>query len=152
MFIRKLHFTVPLAALAVVGLLSAQPPAAGHRAERRGKARAFIASYLGLTESQKTRAKEIFEAARVQAQPVAAQLKQGHQALREAVKAGKSDAEIDALARQQGALMGQLSATRAKAFAKLYTLLTPEQKDKADQLREHVRGALGFGREFHSPK
>ena len=134
MFIGKsLIGTMTVAALATASVVWAQGPARGERA------RQFLSTYLGLTDSQKTQAKEIFEAARAQAKPIAAQLKQGRKAVRDAVKAGKPDAELDALAAQQGALMGQLAAIRAKSHAKMYALLTPEQRDKLDKLGELAR-------------
>jgi len=134
-----------VAALAAASVLWAQAPAPGSRPARGERARQFLLTYLGLTDSQKTQAKGIFDAARAQAAPIAAQLNQGRTALRDAVKAGKPDTELDALATQQGALMGQLAAIRAKALAKMYPMLTPEQKDKLDQLRGFVRGRFGHG-------
>ena len=145
MFARIRFLAVAAAMLAVGTDAYAQTPGTGIRTQRRERARAFIASYLGLTESQKAQAKDVLDAARTQAAPVAAQLKQGHVTLRDAVKAGKSDAELDALAREQGALMGQLAAIHAKSFAKLYPMLTPEQQDKLDHLREMAMLRLGRG-------
>ena len=131
--------------LVTASVLSAQGPAAGSGPARREKARQFLSTYLELTDSQKAQAKGISDAARAQAEPIAAQLKQGRTALRDAVKAGKPDAELDALGAQQGALMGQLAAIRAKSFAKMYLLLTPEQKDKLDKLGELARRRFGVG-------
>jgi Spy/CpxP family protein refolding chaperone len=68
-----------------------------------------------------------------------AQLKAGRQQLAEAVKSGKGEAEIERLSNQQGVLMGQLTAIRAKAMEKGYALLTPEQRQKAGQLRDHFQ-------------
>ena len=49
------------------------------------------------------------------------------------MKGGKAAPEIDRIATQQGVLQGQMTAIRTKALAKIYALLTPEQRQKADQ-------------------
>lgn len=97
------------------------------------------AAALGLTDAQKAQAKTIFQEARDAARPVTQQLREARAALREAVKAQKSDAEIDALAANEGALLGKLSAIRTKAAAKFYGILTPEQQQKFDSLRAGPR-------------
>jgi Spy/CpxP family protein refolding chaperone len=66
------------------------------------------------------------------------QLKANRQALSAAVKANDV-AQIHSLSAQQGHLQGQLLGIRTEAQAKVYALLTPEQKAKADQMREKVR-------------
>ena len=54
------------------------------------------------------------------------------------MKAGKSDAEIDQLSVQIGSLMGQMTAVHTMAFAKFYALLTPDQRTKAQEMRDHM--------------
>lgn len=127
------------------GLLLAQATGVGRM--RRGEhLRQFIANRLGLTDSQKAQAKAIFDAAREQAKPLAEQLKQGHADITAAVKADKSDAELQALADKQGSLTGQLAGIHAKSMAKFYALLTPDQKAKADQLHGRMRGFIAGAR------
>lgn len=117
------------------GLLFAQGP--GFRARGEFKPR-FLGAGLGLTEEQKAQAKSIFGAAREQGKPVMEQLKSGHQAMAEAVKANDAD-RIKQLADSQAALMAQLIAIRSQAMAKFYATLTPEQKAKADEFRSRVK-------------
>jgi Spy/CpxP family protein refolding chaperone len=135
MFGRNRLWTVAAATLAAAGMLTAQTSGAPGRPARGARLRQFVASYLDLTEAQKTQIKPILDAARAAAAPLVAQLREGRAALHEAVKAGRPDAELDALAQKQGALLGQLAAIRAKAWAKVYPLLTPEQQDKLDHPR-----------------
>ena len=45
-------------------------------------------------------------------------------------------AEIDALATLQGQLLGQLAAIGANARIQIRALLTPDQIDKLDEIRE----------------
>ena len=98
-----------------------------------------MATFLNLTPDQREKATAIMNEAKQSAEPIRAQLKQGHEALAAAVKANNTG-DIDRLANSQGVLMGQLAAIHAKAFAKVYTLLTPEQRQKADQMHERMKG------------
>jgi protein CpxP len=145
---------VGVAALAS-GMLFAQTAAppdqpqspAQHWQQRRGRMFDRIAAQLNLTDDQKQQAHSILQVARESAQPIAQQLKQNRLALHDAIKAGKPDAGIDQLAATNGNLVGQVTAIRTKAFAKIYALLTSEQRTKADQLADHVRGMFMGGHE-----
>ena len=85
---------------------------------------------LNLTDDQKTQAKAIFQAGRTSAQPLIAQMRDARSALANAVKSGATDAEIDRLSNNAGAVASQLTALRTKTFAKFYAILTPDQKAK----------------------
>ena len=130
------------ATLLAAGMIYAQsaPPAnpAPHRPLMHWRA-ARMAQALGLTDAQKEQAKAVFSQARQSAQPIMAQLKQNRQALADAVKAGKSDAEIQQLSQTTGTLVGQLTAIRTEAMSKVYATLTPDQRAKAEQLRSQRR-------------
>ena len=136
------------AAVLASGMLLAQAPAppappqppATSRQLRRGQFLEKVADKLNLTGDQRQQAKSILEATHESAQPLAQQLRQQRRALREAAKAGKSDAEIDQLSAAVGALSGQLTAIRTKGFAKIYALLTPDQRANAQVLGEQIRG------------
>lgn len=127
----------------------AQPPVQQRR-WHRGHVFDRLAEKLNLTEAQRTQAKSIWQSARESSRPLAQQLRQAHVALRDAAKAGKTSAEIDQLAANAGHISGQLTAVRAKAFERLYALLTPEQRTTADQLGRHFRGMFMGGHE-HAP-
>ena len=137
-----------LAAALTAGMAVAQTttePVPGRGGPRRGPGgpgmAGRLAAQLNLTETQKEQAKAAFQAARDQSQPVTEQLRTVRQELEDAVKSGKTEVEIDMIARRQGELMGQLTGIQSKAMAKVYATLTPEQKEKAGQLR----GAFGDG-------
>ena len=122
----------------------AQPPQHRRMANRqqwRHNRMQRMATYLNLTDTQKEQAKSIFQEARQTAQPVAQQLKQNRQAMFDAVKTD-NEAQIDQLASTQANLMSQMVAIRTKAMAKVYTLLTPEQKAKADELHSRMQNRL----------
>ena len=121
-----------------------QPPAQ-HRQWNRGQMLDRMATKLNLTDDQKQQAKTIMGSARESSKPVRDQLRQDRLALKNAVKAGKSDAEIDQISANLGRDTAQMTAIRTKAFAKVYGLLTPEQRTQADHLADHARGMGGHG-------
>jgi Spy/CpxP family protein refolding chaperone len=155
---RFTKWTVATAVVAGLAMAqtSPQPPQAPGQGNRQGMRQGKkggqahmlnrMAQHLNLTEAQKQRGKEIFEAARQDAQPVAQELRQARTALRDAVKAGRTEFEIEQLAAKQGELAGKLAAIHTKAAAKFYATLTPEQKQKADELRGMFQERMGPGR------
>ena len=100
-----------------------------------------LAQALNLSDAQKEQAKTIFQQAKQNAQPLAQQLKQNREALAAAVKANDA-AQIHSLAAQQGNLRGQMVAIRSEAMAKVYSTLTPDQKVKADQMRQQMKSHM----------
>ena len=88
----------------------------------------LIASLLTLSEEQQRRLRVILEAASADARPLAVRLDAMHDGLFDAVKAGDNDNELTRLAGEQGYLQARLLALQAQAFARLWQILTPEQK------------------------
>ena len=64
--------------------------------------------------------------------------------LESAVKSSRTDADIDRLAAAVGTLEGLGLAIQSKSRAKVYALLTPDQKQKLAQLESMGQGR-GFG-------
>jgi protein CpxP len=124
----------------------AQPRAgrtwAGHKGAMKGR----MLRALNLTDAQKQQARGIFQQAKQSAKPLGQQLRTNRQALAEAVKANNVSL-IQSLSREQGNLRGQLLAVRSEAMAKVYATLTPEQKAKADELRQNTRERMKQRRE-----
>ena len=108
-----------------------QPPA-GPR-WNRGQMFDRMAQRLNLTDAQRQQAQSILDSARESSKPVFQQIRTDRQALRQAVKTA-DNAQIDRLSANLGTLTGQMTATRTKAFAQVYALLTPEQRAQADQI------------------
>lgn len=90
-----------------------------------------LATQLNLTDVQKQQAQTIFDQAHQASQPVQDQIRQNRQALANAVRSNNT-AEIDRITNNMGPLMAQAADNRAKAFAKFYQILTPEQKTTMD--------------------
>lgn len=101
----------------------------------------FLAGYLSLTDTQKTAAKAIFDAAGTAAQGVSGQMTSARDGLRQAIKDGKTDVELETLSATIGTLQGQITAIEAKAQSKFYALLTADQKAKYDEMG----GGMGMG-------
>ena len=137
-------FQFATVAMIATGMAFAQTPAGRPgRAQAKaglaqGQIRRRIMQNLNLTDSQKQQAKAIFEQAKSSVQAQQQQLQQNREALRAAVKANDS-ARIQQLSSEQGALRGQVMAARADAQAKFMALLTPEQRDKAQQMRQRIQ-------------
>jgi Spy/CpxP family protein refolding chaperone len=137
------------------GLLLAQPPAAARRGDAGAGAEArqrphrgmvLIARMLDLTEEQKAQVQAIVKDARTQAAALAPQLKEQRQAIQDAVTSNPSDSAIRNLADKQGDLISQLTVIRIKSMVKFFAILTPEQKEKAMDLRGKLEGLFGGGR------
>lgn len=120
-----------MAALSVIPVLAQRGPGPGNRLD-------FLTGYLSLTDSQKTQAQAIFDAADSAAETARGQLTSARDTLRQAVKDGKPDSILDQLAAAVGAVEGQLAAIHAKAQSKFYALLTAEQKAKYDQMGDRL--------------
>jgi Spy/CpxP family protein refolding chaperone len=114
--------------LLVAGALSAQP--AGPHTRQPMMQR--LTASLNLTADQQAQAKSIFQGARQQTKAMAPQLRQEHQALSAAIKSD-NEAQIDQLSQQDAQINAQARAIHAKAMAKFYSILTPDQKAKFDQ-------------------
>lgn len=146
MSIRQIILGAAAVIVVAGGLLLAQGPGLGrgmhqHRFE---KMQEFVATYLDLSESQKTEAERIFAAARETAKPVKEQLRQQREAVLNAVKAGDQE-RIERLSQSTGAMVGRLMAIHTKAASEFYLTLTAEQKAKAEKLPGQLRGMLGRG-------
>ena len=95
---------------------------------------AYWTAYLGLDSAQQASLKTILSDQQNSVSSLRTTLNQAHDALRAAAKAASSDAAIDNLAANLGAVYAQAAAAQAKAYARFCLLLTPDQKQKLDSL------------------
>ena len=142
-------FALGVVMLVSAGRLMAQgpvsQPAAGNAQDFAQRRLDFLSTFFNLTDAQKQQATDFFNAARQENQPLQESMKQARTTLVDAAESG-DEAQLDQAAAKVGTLSGQIAAVRAKAFAKLYSVLTPEQRQKADQFGKTLIGG-GFG--FH---
>lgn len=136
----KKRFLIGALAMCTALPIVAQPR---HHQGMAGNRLAFLSGYLGLSDAQKEQAKAIFDESSAAAKPLAQELAGARTALHQAAKDGQSDAQLDQLAATVGNLHGQIAGVHAKASAKFYALLSPEQKTKYDQRKPGRRGGPG---------
>ena len=99
---------------------------------------AMISNLLGLNASQQEQARAIFDAEEAASKSLVDQWKEASDALGSAEKTAASEQELDQLAMNLANISGQLVAVDAKAEAKIYALLTAQQRRKLDQLPHPV--------------
>jgi protein CpxP len=116
-----------------------------HRRPMGGPMVARLTRQLKLTPDQQNQARSIFADARTQARTLAPKLREERQAMSAAIKSD-NEAQIDQIARHDAQLNSQARAIHAKAMAKFYSTLTPDQKAKFDSMRTDSRvNARGRG-------
>jgi len=100
----------------------------------------WIARKLDLSDAQKTQVQALIQAERPNFQPLVQQLAANHQQMLTATRGGTFDeAQVRTLANQQAQTLAQLMVIRERIIAKAYnTVLTPDQKTKADALRQQM--------------
>ena len=103
---------------------------------------AYWTAYLGLNSAQQASLKTILSDQQNSLDSMKANLSQAQSTLRAAAKAGTSDPDIDNLAANLGALYAQAASAQAKAYARLYALLTADQKQKLDNLTASPAGGV----------
>jgi|HubBroStandDraft_5_1064220.scaffolds.fasta_scaffold247883_2 hypothetical protein len=91
-----------------------------------------FAGLLDLSDAQQSELEASFEAAIKTAAPLNTQIDSSKEEFYEAVKAGKTDQQIQTLADKQGTLTSELLDLQAQTFKKMVALLTADQKPKVD--------------------
>ena len=93
---------------------------------------------LNLTDAQQTQIKAIFESARTAVEPLDAKMDEIHKQLEAATANGQFDeAQVRALANQQAQIMADTIVEHERAKSKIYAILTPDQRAKADEMHKH---------------
>jgi Spy/CpxP family protein refolding chaperone len=130
--------TIITAALSVSALMANPVATQQHRAEH-GQRFDRISSALNLTDQQKEQARNIFKTEREATRPVRQELREERHAVQTAIQAGKPEAEVEGLAKNEGPVLAKLAAARADASAKFYAVLTPEQRQKLATMHQGGR-------------
>lgn len=103
-----------------------------HRRALGGPAVEQLTRMLKLTPDQQNRANTIFADARKQTKTIQPQLRSEREALSAAIRSD-DQARIDRITSDNAQLNSQEHAIHAKAMAKLYSILTPDQKATFDK-------------------
>ncbi|MEP6820289.1 MAG: Spy/CpxP family protein refolding chaperone [bacterium] len=98
-----------------------------------------MARALDLTDAQKQQVKAIMEATESTARDIHAKLEETHKQLAAATANGQFDeAQIRTLANQQGQLEADMTVEHFRAMSKVYAILTPEQRVKAEEMHKQM--------------
>jgi Spy/CpxP family protein refolding chaperone len=102
---------------------------------------------LSLNDAQKQQVKAIFDATQSTAEGIHAKLEETHKQLEAATANGQFDeGQVRNLANQQAQLESDMLVEHLRAKSKVYAILTPEQRTKADgMMKEHGGPGRGFG-------
>lgn len=121
---------------------------------RRGFHRPMFGAALSLTDAQKAQIKEIRGDARTANKPYFEQMKTLRTEQREAVKAGKSEAELRNLAQNAATVSANIHANQLVAQARTWQVLTPEQQQKLEEGRTKMRerSKARSGKRFGQPR
>ena len=130
-------FILPITAAGILAAqtqtqVPAQAPSQQHAQVHRRSMVDRLGKRLNLTADQQAQARSIFKSAREQAKAMAPQLRQEHQAMAAAIKTD-NEVQIDQIVQQNAKVNAQARAIHAKAMAKFYSILSPDQKAKFDQ-------------------
>ena len=143
---RTLIAALALALLSLPALFAQRGTGVGARAEGKAGRHGRMAEYLNLTDQQQASARQLFQDLREQTQP----LRQEQKALREQLRTALAAANPDPTA--VGRLMidihakrEQMKAAREQMNKSFAALLTPEQRQKYDALKD-ARESFGHRR------
>ncbi|MEZ5305858.1 MAG: Spy/CpxP family protein refolding chaperone [Pyrinomonadaceae bacterium] len=101
----------------------------GKRGMRGGHGEGMMFRGIDLTDEQKAQLKSIHEASREKMKPVMEQLRQNRKQLQDLTAGGTFDeAQVQALATQQGNLTAQMIVEKERTKAAAFAILTAEQK------------------------
>ncbi len=121
------------------------PPRHAYRLQQLGQV-------LELTPDQQNQAQVIMQRAMTTARPLVQQLKQNRQQINRLIESGNTaqfNQQIQQFATAQGNLVAQLAVIRANAMEQFYTMLNPQQRQRAVALHNLMMGhMMGHRRHF----
>ena len=110
-------------------------------AVNQGDPIAYWTSSLGLNAAQMANLRTILTDQQTSINALKTSLDGARAALAASAKANSADSDMDRLATSLGSIFAQAVAVQAKAYARFYALLTPEQKQKFETLTALPAGA-----------
>ena len=104
-----------------------------------------IARELNLTDAQKSQVKSFFDAAQATFGPLHQKMEDVDKQLQAATANGQFDeTQVRTLASQKGQLMAEAIVEHERMKSKVYAILTPEQRAKADEMLKRHYEHFGF--------
>ena len=157
----KLHFGRLLVLSALVALVAAPALAQGHghghghghgqqggshQAGPDGRMHGRIFAQLDLTEDQKTRIHELMGEHQSAVEPLRQQVREGHQQVAQLVHAEAIDeAAIRAAVTAGAQVDADMAVERARLVQQIRSILTPEQREQADELMQQHLATMTEG-------
>jgi Spy/CpxP family protein refolding chaperone len=118
-----------------------QPPQPGQRFANRLNQ---VAQVLELTPDQRTQMQAIIQQGMQAARPIMQQLRQNKLEMRQLIESGATgpqfDQQLQQFASTQGQLVGQLAGIKARGMAQFYSMLNPQQRQRATALSNLMGG------------
>jgi Spy/CpxP family protein refolding chaperone len=116
-----------------------QGPGMHGKGEGHGDMLEHMSRALNLTDAQKQQAKEIMDSVESTASGIHAKLEEVHKQLATATANGHFDeAQVRTLANQQAQLEADMTVEHFRAISKVFSILTPEQRVKAEELHKQM--------------
>ncbi|HKD82100.1 MAG TPA: Spy/CpxP family protein refolding chaperone [Candidatus Angelobacter sp.] len=134
----KKFFIVIAILLAVAAGLTASVSAQAGRGfgHKQGWMLKRMTKELNLTEAQQTQIKGIMADSRTRTKPLMQQLRQNEQSANASVNGNFDEAQARAFAGKQAQIMSDLIVERQRTKSQIYSVLTPDQRQKALQLMQ----------------
>jgi len=98
-----------------------------------------MSKQLGLSEAQQTQIKSIMADGKTRMKPLIEQLRQNHQAESADSNGTFNENQARALANKQAGIMADLMVEKQRTRSQIFAVLTPEQRQKAQQLMHERR-------------
>jgi len=138
---------IAVAVVAVGALLIFSQRAGGRIGHGMGHGSDRVAGMLrglDLSDEQKAKVKEIFDASKERSEPIREAMKANREKLEQATANGAFDeAAVTALANEGAGLSAQATVERLRAKSQVFALLTDEQKAKAAEMGSKFEGHFG---------
>src|SRR5690349_13949698 len=138
-YMHKKFFIVTAILLAVAAGLTAsvfaQAPQRGF-GHRNGWMLKHMTRELNLTEAQQAQIKGILADSQAKTNPLQQQLRQNEQAENAAVNGNFDETQARAFANKQAQIMSDLMVEKQRTKSQIYSVLTPDQRQKALQLMQ----------------
>jgi protein CpxP len=137
-----MKFTPLILPVLLAAAMSAQTTAPANTPEHHRNPQMMmqkLTSDLNLTADQQAKARAIFDQSRQQRKALAPKLREERGAVLNAIKTDNTR-QIDRVIQENSQINAQAREIHAKAMAKFYAMLTPDQKAKMDQKMSHSMG------------
>ena len=134
---KKYLITAVIVAVAagLAATVFAQGPGWGH-GRHGGRTLHWMTRQLNLTDAQQAQIKTIMKAEHTKIQPLMQQLRQNRQAQDASLTGSFDEAKAQAFAASQAQIMTNVIVERERTKSQIYAVLTPEQRQKALELRQ----------------